>query len=186
MPMRRAAPLMLWQEAIPSSSPSRPGPRTACPARSTQTRRPTLQSEAQGCSTPDMGSVPPEQDLRRLDDGRHLHPGLELHLLGRGPRDDGDDLDAPYRHDHLGHHLAELDRLDGPLELVASAEHGGLREKGRPGHATALAALSPGPDNPCPAAEAPGGRTQHFRPRRATARRSLTPNSPRPRGASMP
>src|SRR5262245_7966619 len=44
---RRAAALMLRWRSMPSSNSSRPGPRTARPARSTQTRSPMHQP---GCS----------------------------------------------------------------------------------------------------------------------------------------
>src|SRR5262245_17402112 len=59
-----------------------------------------------------------------LDDRFDNIAPFESELLRRGAADERHNLDIPDCHDNLGHHVAELDGLDGPLELVPCAQHG--------------------------------------------------------------
>src|SRR5438132_792428 len=64
------------------------------------------------------------EHLGGLDDRLDRVADLEVHLIRRGARDRGDKLQVAHGHDNLSHDVAELDRLDRTLELIACAEHG--------------------------------------------------------------
>lgn len=65
-------------------------------------------------------SVLLNHDLRSLDDGCHGIALLELEFVGTASADQAFDQIVTDSHDHMGHHVTQLDFLDFPAQFVAS------------------------------------------------------------------
>jgi len=65
-----------------------------------------------------------DEDLRGLDHRGDGISSFQVQPFRGSARDCGYELEIADRHYDLGHDVAELDRLDRALELIACAEHG--------------------------------------------------------------
>ena len=63
-----------------------------------------------------------DHDLRGLDDREHLVPFAEGEALGRGARDDRDQLLVPNLEADLRHHTVGGQRKDAATELISRAD----------------------------------------------------------------